>query len=80
MTARTIQGRATFTTGQVARLCNVASRTVCHWIDAGHLPGYRLPGGKDRRVGREALAAFMRERMPFQLEEREQALAEGAVK
>lgn len=49
-----------FTTGQVAKICNVASRTVSKWIDAGHLRGYRIVGSKDRRVLREELIAFLR--------------------
>lgn len=48
------------TTGEVARICNVAARTVSKWIDAGRLEGYRIPGSKDRRVHVAALEAFMR--------------------
>ena len=66
-----------FTTGQVAKLCKVASRTVCQWIDSGLLNGYRIPStGKrgsvnfgeqsDRRVLRGDLIRFLREnKMPF---------------
>ncbi len=48
------------TTGEVARICNVAARTVSKWIDAGRLEGYRIPGSKDRRVHVATLEAFMR--------------------
>jgi two-component system response regulator RpaA len=49
------------TTGEVARLCKVAPRTVSKWFDAGHLKGYRLPGSNDRRIFRDDLVRFMRE-------------------
>src|SRR5688500_1648862 len=37
------------TTGKVAKICNVAPRTVSKWFDVGVLDGYRIPGSKDRR-------------------------------
>jgi len=33
-----------FTTGQVAKICKVAPRTVSKWFDSGRLKGYRIPG------------------------------------
>ncbi len=48
------------TTGQVARLCRVAPRTVSKWFDTGQLRGYRIPGSKDRRIPRAQLIRFMR--------------------
>ena len=48
-----------YTTGQVARLCQVAPRTAAKWIDSGLLRGYRIPGSQDRRVTHEALVDFM---------------------
>ena len=48
------------TTGQVARICKVAPRTVSKWVDSGQLPGYRIPGSKDRRVPMGELVRFMR--------------------
>ena len=50
-----------FTTGQVAKICKVAPRTVQKWFDTGRLKGYRIPGGQDRRIPREYLAEFQRE-------------------
>lgn len=47
------------TTGEVARICNVAARTVSKWIDAGRLDGYRIPGSRDRRVHVTALQSFI---------------------
>lgn len=48
------------TTGEVARICNVASRTVSKWFDSGQLEGYRIPGSKDRRIPMANLLAFMK--------------------
>jgi excisionase family DNA binding protein len=48
------------TTGQVAKICNVAPRTVSKWFDQGHLRGYRIPGSKDRRIPLDQLIRFMR--------------------
>lgn len=48
------------TTGQVAKLCNVAPRTVTKWFDSGRLKGYRIPGSKDRRIPQDELIRFMK--------------------
>lgn len=48
-----------YTTGQVAKLCKVAPKTVGKWFDSGQLRGYRIPGGTDRRVPREDLVEFL---------------------
>jgi excisionase family DNA binding protein len=56
------RAHATLTTGEAARICDVASRTVNKWCDSGQLPHFRLPGGQDRRIYRDVLARFMRER------------------
>ena len=48
------------TTGQVAKICNVAPRTVSKWFDSGQLRGYRIPGSKDRRIPLGQLVRFMR--------------------
>lgn len=50
-----------YTTGQVARMCRVAPRTVSKWVDSGALVGYRLPGSLDRRVRRSVLMKFLQE-------------------
>ncbi len=49
-----------FTTGQVAKICHVAPRTVSKWFDSGRLTGYRIPGSMDRRVPKTDLLEFMR--------------------
>lgn len=54
------ESKTVYTTGEVAKLCNVAPRTVSKWFDAGHLTGYRIPGSKDRRIPVEHLVRFMR--------------------
>jgi len=48
------------TTGEVAKICNVAPRTVSKWFDSGQLKGYRIPGSKDRRIPMSSLVRFMK--------------------
>lgn len=48
------------TTGEVAKICNVAPRTVSKWFDSGSLKGYRIPGSRDRRIPAGELMKFMR--------------------
>jgi excisionase family DNA binding protein len=48
------------TTGEVAKICNVAPRTVSKWFDSGALTGYRIPGSKDRRIPMTQLIRFMK--------------------
>ena len=50
-----------FTTGQVAKICKGAPRTVSKWFDSGRLKGYRVPGSQDRRIPREYLIRFLKE-------------------
>jgi excisionase family DNA binding protein len=50
-----------FTTGEVARVCRVAGKTVIRWLDGGLLPCYRVPGTNHRRVTRRHLERFMAE-------------------
>lgn len=47
------------TTGEVAKICKVAPRTVSKWFDSGQLGGYRIPGSKDRRIPLAELLVFM---------------------
>ena len=51
---------AVLTTGEVAKICHVAPRTVSKWFDTGKLRGYRIPGSRDRRIPLAQLVAFMR--------------------
>jgi excisionase family DNA binding protein len=50
-----------FTTGQVAKICQVAPRTVSKWFDSGRLRGYRIPGSQDRRIPRDSLIRFLKD-------------------
>jgi len=54
------KGKNVLTTGEVAKICNVAPRTVSKWFDSGQLKGYRIPGSKDRRIPVNELARFMK--------------------
>jgi len=49
------------TTGTVAKLCDVAPRTVAKWMDNEGLKHYRIPGGTDRRCTPEDLTDFLRQ-------------------
>lgn len=50
-----------YTTGQTAKICQVAPRTVSKWFDSGRLRGYRIPGSQDRRIPEKYLIALMKE-------------------
>lgn len=53
------QEKDVLTTGEVAKICNVAPRTVSKWFDSGQLQGYRIPGSRDRRIPVSGLMRFM---------------------
>lgn len=55
------KGKNVLTTGDVAKICNVAPRTVSKWFDSGQLKGYRIPGSKDRRIPLSELMRFMKQ-------------------
>jgi len=55
------KGKNVLTTGDVAKICNVAPRTVSKWFDNGQLKGYRIPGSKDRRIPMDELIRFMKQ-------------------
>jgi excisionase family DNA binding protein len=57
---RTASAPKVLTTGQIARICNVAPRTVSKWFDLGQLRGYRIPGSRDRRVPLDQLVRFLK--------------------
>lgn len=56
-----LKAKDVLTTGEVARICNVAPRTVSKWFDSGQLKGYRIPGSKDRRIPLNGLVRFMKQ-------------------
>src|ERR1051325_8492650 len=55
------RNKEVLTTGEVARICKVAPRTVTKWFDSGQLRGYRIPGSQDRRIPVNQLVRFMRQ-------------------
>jgi excisionase family DNA binding protein len=61
MTMTNTKLKDVLTTGEVAKICNVAPRTVSKWFDSGALRGYRIPGSKDRRIPLNQLIRFMKQ-------------------
>ncbi len=47
-------------TGEIARLLHVTPVAVLHWIRAGKLPAYRVPGGR-HRIDRAEFRKFLAE-------------------
>ena len=60
-TSSTSKVKDVLTTGEVAKICSVAPRTVSKWFDSGALHGYRIPGSKDRRIPLNQLIRFMKQ-------------------
>lgn len=60
-TSSTAKIKDVLTTGEVAKICSVAPRTVSKWFDSGALTGYRIPGSKDRRIPLNQLIRFMKQ-------------------
>lgn len=50
----------TFSTGDIAKYCDVNLRTVIRWIAKGDLEGFKLPGRGNNRVTEEAFLAFLK--------------------
>lgn len=48
-----------FTVFKASKHCQVSSKTIINWIDAGYINAYRTPGGH-RRIKRSDLENFMR--------------------
>jgi two-component system response regulator RpaA len=78
--------KKSLSTGQIAKICDVAPRTVAGWIDSGLLPGYRIPlsrpgargfkpGDSPRRVYAKDLAKFLHDRGMGRLLEGEKTVA-----
>lgn len=44
---------------QASKYCSVSPKTVCNWIDEGHIKAFRTVGGH-RRIRRDDLEAFLR--------------------
>ncbi len=48
----------TLTVYKASQMCNVSSKSIINWIEAGHIKAYKTVGGH-RRIKREDLMAFM---------------------
>jgi excisionase family DNA binding protein len=44
---------------QASRYCSVSPKTICNWIDEGHIKAFRTVGGH-RRIRKEDLEVFLR--------------------
>ncbi len=55
----------TLTVFTASKFCNVSSKTIINWVEAGHIKAYRTVGGH-RRILKADLEAFMRQQgMPI---------------
>jgi excisionase family DNA binding protein len=66
------------TVSQAGKYCNVSSKTIINWIDAGYIKAYKTAGGH-RRIKKEDLDQFLKEKgMPLpeeaKVEERKKIL------
>ena len=50
----------TMTVFTASKYCNVSSKTIINWVEAGHIKAYKTVGGH-RRIKRNDLEDFMRE-------------------
>ena len=57
--------RESFTTHEIAQLCDVHLSSVIRWIDDGLLPAYRTPGGHRRVLHADLLSFLRRHEMPI---------------
>jgi len=53
--------KSVYTTGEVAKICNVSQQTVIRCFDNGKLKGFRVPGSLFRRIPHQSLIQFMKE-------------------
>ena len=59
----------TLTVYKASQMCNVSSKSIINWIEAGHINAYKTVGGH-RRIKREDLVSFMqRQGIPIPDEE-----------
>ncbi len=56
--------RKTFTTFDIAKLCDVYPTTVANWIDEGKLNAFSTPGGHRRVNGKDLLKFLKKYKMP----------------
>lgn len=50
--------KMSYSSGDVARFCDVTSRTVIRWIEAGKLKAFKLPGRGNNRIEESDLLSF----------------------
>ncbi len=48
-----------YSSGDVAKICNVTPRTIIRWISAGKLAAFKLPGRGNNRIAEDDLIAFL---------------------
>ena len=51
----------TYSSGEIAKFCDVSLRTVIRWIERGSLKGFKLPGRGNNRVKEEDFVLFLKE-------------------
>lgn len=49
-----------YSSGDVAKICDVTPRTIIRWISSGKLSAFKLPGRGNNRISHEALFDFLR--------------------
>ena len=54
--------KTVFTTGEAAKICKVSQQTIIRCFDSGQLKGFRVPGSRFRRIPRDLLYKFMKEK------------------
>ncbi len=63
-----IAARSVFTTGDIAKICDVNINTVVNWFESGLLKGYQLPSSSARRVPRAEILDFItRKKLPVKV-------------
>jgi excisionase family DNA binding protein len=50
-----------YSSGEVAKFCDVTSRTVIRWISSGKLNAFKLPGRGNNRIAEKELLNFLKE-------------------
>jgi len=70
----------TYSSGEIAKICDVNQRTVIRWIERGSLAGFKLPGRGNNRVSRENLISFLNQyNFPLPTELQERAIAQVLI-
>jgi|AP45_3_1055517.scaffolds.fasta_scaffold12646_5 hypothetical protein len=55
-----------FTTGDVAKICNLSIAKVNSLFDLGLLQGFKIPGSSHRRIPRKNIIEFIKKyKLPF---------------